>query len=139
MPTELSHQATSRVKLVANPDKTTTILGSYASDTSKIIDELNYPKNLDFDAKQDSFNVLNTPDEFHKTPDQFWNEYNKPFLDKAIERGNDIILTTKPTTASLTRTLENGAVERSGYGREIDYLKSQGYRYDPATSKMVKD
>jgi len=43
------------VKLVANPDKTTTILGSYASDTSKIIDELNYPKNLDFDAKQGGF------------------------------------------------------------------------------------
>ena len=136
MPKELSHQATSGVKLVANPDKTTTVLGSYVSDTSKIIDELNYPKNLDFDAKQGGFNVLNTPDEFYKNPTQFWSEYNKPFLDKAIRRGDDIILTTKPTKNVLVNPKTG---ELTGYGKEFKYLQDQGYRYDANSSKMVKD
>jgi len=139
MPKELSHQASSGVKLVANPDKTTTILGSYGSDTSKIIDELDYPKNLDFEAKQGGFNVLNTPDEFYKTPDQFWNQYNQPFLDKAIQRGDDIVLSTKPNAGTLNRKSASGGIERSGFGQEIDYLKSKGYRYEPSTNMMIKD
>jgi len=83
--------------------------------------------------------VLNTPDEFYKNPTQFWNEYNKPFLDKAIERGDDIILTTKPTDSVLNKYDDFGNyVGRTGFGKEIDYLKSKGYVYDSTTKKMVK-
>jgi hypothetical protein len=61
------------------------------------------------------------------------------FLDKAIERGDDIVLATKPDpTKNLTRKLENGAVEQTGFGREMEYLKSNGYQYDLTTNKMIK-
>jgi len=47
-------------------------------------------------------------------------------------------LATKPTSSTLNRTLPDGTVERSGYGNEIDYLKSHGYSYDSTTNTMVK-
>lgn len=86
MPNSLAHNASSQIKIVATPDKTTTILGNFNKDMKNIITELEYPKTLDFSGKQGGFNVLNAPDQLYKSPDQFWREYNKPFLDKAIER-----------------------------------------------------
>ena len=110
MPQKLNHNASSGVKLEVNPDKTTTVLGSYNEDMKDILAETNYPKTLDFEAKQGGFNVLNTPDSLYKTPEQFWKEYNKPFLDKAIERGDDIVLATKPDS---TKNLTNGSFKYS--------------------------
>lgn len=40
---------------------------------------------------------------------------------------------TKPTQQAMFR---NG--ELSGFGREIKYLESKGYRYNPQTNQMVK-
>ena len=74
----------------------------------------------------------------YKTPDQFWNEVNKPFLDQAIQRGDNITLVTKPTDSVLNRTLSDGTVVRSGFGREYDYLLQHGYTYDKASSVMVR-
>ena len=42
------------------------------------------------DDEDGGFNLLNTPDELYVSPSQFWNEYNKPWLDNAIEK-NDIL------------------------------------------------
>ncbi|WP_415396200.1 hypothetical protein [Sulfurimonas sp. CS5] len=134
-PQELNYNARSGVKLIANPDKITTILGRYDTDSSKIIDELNYFKTLDFEAKQGGFNVLNTPDNLFKSPEQFWNDYNKSFLDKAIERGNDIVLMTKPE-AKVLRDVDSGKI--TGFGREIKYLEAKGYTYDLQSNIMVK-
>jgi len=100
-----------------------------------ILEETNYPKTLDFEAKQGGFNVLNTPDNLYKTPEQFWNEYNKPFLDKAIERGDDIVLATKPEMKYL-RKEQTGAI--TGFGSEMQYLESKGYIYNSITNKMIK-
>jgi hypothetical protein len=47
-------------------------------------------------------------------------------------------MATKPTTGALTRTLKDGTVFRSGFGREYDFLKANGYRYDPDTSTTIK-
>lgn len=70
--------------------------------------------------------------------DEFWNEVNQPFLDQAISRGDNIVLVTKPTDSALNRTLPDGTVVRSGFGREYDYLQQHGYTYDSATSAMIK-
>ena len=139
MPKELSFGTSSGVKLTAVPDKTTTVLGSYGKDMQHILSELDYPKTLDFGAKKSGFNVLNAPDSLYKNPDQFWKDYNKPFLDEAIKRGDVFPLATKPTNRFLNRrNPDTGLIERSGFGREYDYLISKGYKYDSATSSMVK-
>ncbi len=139
MPSELAHIASSGVKIRANPSKTTTILGSYSEDTMRIIEELNYPKTLDFAAKDGGFNLLNTPDTLASDLNKFWDQYNKPFLDTAIERGDDIVLATKPIDKYLNRIdSQTGKKVRSGFGKEFDYLEARGYEYDPITSIMRK-
>ncbi len=130
----------SGVRVLVNSERTTTVLGSYASDMERIVTELNYPKTLDFDAKVGGFNVLNVPDEFYKSLSslEFWEKYNKPFLDAAIKRGDDIVLATRPTANVLRRALPDGRVVKTGFGREYDHLLAAGYRYDEARSMMIR-
>ena len=126
---------TSGATLNAKPDKTTTILGRYQDDTKFIIKELKIPKSTDFGEKRGGFNILNTPDELYKNPQQFWDEYNKPFIDNAIKRNDDFILVTKPTIDKLylkdRKTL-------TGFGREYYYLRDKGYIFDDALNMMIK-
>jgi hypothetical protein len=137
MPTQLNRITTSGARLVTTPNQTTTILGRFVDDMKDVISELQYPKTLDFEAKPGGFNVLNTPDELYVSPQQFWIEYNKPFLEKVIERGDDIVLATKPTAKSLFKNGVSG--ETTAFGKEYKLLKDSGYVYDPSTSRMIKE
>ncbi|MBK9447772.1 MAG: hypothetical protein IPO00_17720 [Betaproteobacteria bacterium] len=58
---------------------------------------------------------------------------NKPFIDAAVARGDDIVLATRPTEITLIGT-DNYPV----FGREVRYLESLGYKYDPVSSMMLK-
>lgn len=119
-----------------NPNRTTTILGSYQKDMNDIINnQLEYPKTTDFGEKKGAFNVLNVPDDMYKNPEQFWNEVNRPFLDEAISRGDDIALATRPTADVLFKA-DNSV---TGYGREIKHLSEAGYEFDPRTGYMTKN
>ncbi|WP_293374530.1 hypothetical protein [Nevskia sp.] len=118
----------------AEKGKTTTVLGSFSSDMEKIIKEqLKVPKSIDFGGRPGTFNVLNVPDALYRNPEQFWAEYNKPFLDFAIRRGDTIQIVTKPTLDTLYRA--DGSM--TGFGRELEYLAKNGYRYDAITSTMI--
>lgn len=72
---KLERQTTSDLKLTADPNKTTTVLGTFKDDTGDIINELKLPKSTDFGPRKGGFNLLNTPDDLYKTPGQFWSEY----------------------------------------------------------------
>lgn len=61
--------------LETTPNKTTTVLGTYKSDTGAILEELGNVKSLDFGPREGGFNLLNTPDELYVSPSQFWKEY----------------------------------------------------------------
>lgn len=54
--------------LEATPNKTTTVLGTYKSDTGAILDELGNVKSLDLGPRDGVFNLLNTPDELYVSP-----------------------------------------------------------------------
>ena len=70
---------------------------------------------------------------------QFWNEYNKPWLDNVIKRGDNIILATKPIDTKLYRlNTDTGLKELTGFGREYHYLLENGYKYDSKTNQMYK-
>ena len=130
----LKHQATSGVELTSTPGKTTTILGRYGSDTGAIIEELGIPQNTNFSGNPGGFNLLNTPDNLFTElgADGFWNKYNKPFLDAAISRGDEILMATPIIEKNLYLP---GSVELTGYGREYFYLLENGYRY--VNGKMI--
>ena len=126
--TVLKYKPTNGKDIVSTPDKTTTVLGRFGQDTSNIIDELNLEKNTNFSGDKGWFNLLNTPDEYHKVlgPELYWDEFNKPFLDAAIERGDIIVMVTPLDDISLYK--DNG--ELTGYGHEYYYLMEKGYVYD---------
>ena len=132
-------KTSSGVIIRANPDKVTTILGSFRADTSEIIGNLAYPEStvIGGNSAPGSFNLLNVPDRFadKAVSERFWNEVNKPFLDAAIQRGDDIVLATKPEGRAL-RNPDTNAL--TGLGLEIRYLKSNGFVYDAATGKLTK-
>jgi len=100
-----------------------------------IIFELNLPKSTNFGSKPNGFNILNVPDNLTAglTDAQWWTNYNKPFLDAAIARGDDIILATSPTEKYLGAILS-----RTTFGKEFDYLVGNGYHFDALTKMMVR-
>ncbi|MBC1945358.1 hypothetical protein HCJ32_10310 [Listeria booriae] len=136
---KLNYKTTSGLTLEVTPGKTTTVLGTYKDDTGAIIDELGNIKSTDFGPRDGGFNLLNTPDELYVTPEQFWREYNQPWLDKAIERGDIIKIATEPTNSTLRRINNvTGEVELTGFGKEYYYLIENNYVYDPLTKSMVQ-
>lgn len=132
----LNYKPTSGAILITTPGKTTTILGRYVDDMQYIIRELELPKSYDFGEKPNGFNILNCPDDAYKTADQFWDEFNKPFLEQAVARGDEIIMATEPVGTAL----RNSDGTLTGFGREFEYLtKEAGYRYDSVLKKMIKN
>ena len=138
--TEIKYKPSSGAILRANPDKTTTIIGNFKNDMINIISELGDVKSTYFGARKGRFNVLNVPDDIYKslTPKQFWERYNKRWLDMAISRGDDIILATVPEGDFLSYIdNDTGKEVITGFGSEYNYLREHNYIYDAATHKMV--
>jgi len=138
---EIKYKPSSGAELKASPGKTTTVLGNYKQDMQYIIDELGNVKSTDFGPNDGGFNVLNVPDEKYvgMTREHFWEKHNRPWLDNAIDRGDDIVLATKPegrVMKSFNKT--TGEWEPSGFAREYQYLIDNGYHYDSVANIMVK-
>ena len=130
----MEYKPKSGVSLTATPGKTTTILGRYLEDTQYILAELQIPKGTDFEMNMQGFNLLNTPDHLFRSPGQFRLQYNKPFLDAAIARGDIILMATPPEYNYLYDKYTNDA---TGLGWEYDYLCKHGYYYD--NGRMIKE
>ena len=64
---------------------------------------------------------------------QFWQEYNKPFIDAAIERGDRFLMATPCTPKNL---YIEGTKELTGYGKEYFYLQKRGYKL--VNNEMIK-
>ena len=136
---KLKYKTTSGLQLEATPGKTTTVLGKYDKDTKYILEELGNIKSTDFGPRDGGFNLLNTPDDLFKTPEQFWIEYNRRWLDEAIARGDIIKMATEPISENLyTFNKDTGLREITGFGREYEYLLEHGYEYDSLTKSMIK-
>jgi len=127
----------SGIVIQATPGKTTTVLGTYVADTGGILErQLGLPESPDFTGPRvGGFNLLNVPDDVFISlgPDQFWQQVNKPFLDAAIKRGDEIFLATTP---SVDATMRGGTL--SGFGKEYQYLTEMGYQYEATTGRMIK-
>lgn len=79
---------------------------------------------------------MNVPDSMANATPDFWLDINKPFLDTAIAREDDIYLATKPEGAALINMKNSDGL--SGFGCEVKYLESRGYKFDKDTGKMIK-
>ncbi len=138
--TKLSYKPSSGAKLVATPGKTTTILGNFINDIQYIIKELNLPKSTKFKSNDGGFNILNVFDDLYISAKQFWEEYNKPWLDKVIARGDVIMLATLPRQKNIYKIDQiTGQKVLTGFGREYFYLtKEKGYQFDKNTMTLIR-
>jgi len=130
----LDYIPTSGTKLISKADKTVTIIGSWKDDMQYIKSKLQ-PSDFnvgtqygDVTTNNYGFNILNIQDDLAtQAGDKFFDLYNKPWLDKAIERGDDIILATKPIDKSLYINEVKGTL-KGNYAKELDYLVKKDYK-----------
>jgi len=86
--------------------------------------------------------ILNSGDEigyWKKVTDEFWDVANKPWLEDAIKRGDNIRFVSNPTDDLAIYVTKKGSKEfvldgagnkiKSIIGREVDLLKENGYRF----------
>ena len=131
---------TSAGVIPANPNKTTTVLGRWKTDMSQVIGDsstgaagqLNpgstFAKTDDFGPKPGGFNVLNVSKSVEDAAGtQFFEKVNKPFLDEAIKRGDDIALGTIPTVKDQIIFPKTGALN-GNFAKEINYLVHNNYK-----------
>ncbi len=121
----VSEQLTIAGKIVTlSTSKVNTILGKFRPDIVDIFEELGSFKNVGLGETKGGINLLNKPDHYYD-PVTWWNAYNKPWLDKAINRGDDIYLSTIPTKAD--DIFRNGQLV-STYAEELNHLVIRNYK-----------
>jgi hypothetical protein len=119
--------------LVGNANKTTTLLGRWNPDMKQVHDHMlpddfnvgtpwgNLQENLG------SFNFLKVPDHIASAASDFFEQFNRPWLQEAINRGDDIILATKPSDPSKYMNLQTG--ELAGmFSHELNFLVDNDYK-----------
>jgi hypothetical protein len=111
-----------------NPNKTTTVLGRYQPDMQSAIEvQMVAPKSTNFGSGPGGFNVLNVPDDLVRSAgEQFFEIVNKPFLDEAIRRGDDIALATIPR--SKEELVGSSGQLKGAFAKEMQYLASIDYK-----------
>jgi hypothetical protein len=69
--------------------------GTWIRDTKNALEELNFPETFAstfVDASKDGFKMLNTNQFYWINPDQFWNEFNIPWLNGLKNSGADVVV-----------------------------------------------
>jgi hypothetical protein len=119
--------------LVGNPNKTTTLLGRWLPDMQVIKDKMlqnEFNVGTEFGSlvsNNGGFNFLNITDDLASSAGtEFFNLYNKPWLEKAILRGDDIVLATRPL---IKEDYISSIGELKGmYAEELRYLIQNEYK-----------
>jgi len=104
--------------------KVNSLLGRFRPDVANLFNELGSFKNVGLGETKGGINILNKPD-FYYNADTWWNAYNKPWLDKAINRGDDIYLATIPQKAD--DIIKDGKL-LGAYAQELDHLATRNYK-----------
>jgi hypothetical protein len=119
--------------------------GSVINDTKRVIEELDYPQTFasTFEASsKDGYKILNTNKWYYQDGDQYWGDFNKPWLDELVNKKADVVVLSDKSNDLLRYQLNpdfsyktlNGQRVKSGFGKEIDYMEnlvSQGkYQWD---------
>lgn len=127
-----SFTPSSGTNLVGTRNRTTTILGRWNPDMMEVKRrmleaEMNVGSAYGISSSQNGgFNFLNVPDDVANSSPDFFTEFNRPWLDNAMQRGDVIILATRPIDSSdyITATGELKGM----YARELKYLVDNDYK-----------
>ncbi len=61
------------------------------------------------------------------TSPNFFEQYNKPFLNQALKRGDDVALGTIPNSKDKVIDLKTGSLH-GNFAKELDYLVRNNYK-----------
>lgn len=123
----------SGTSLIGNPHKTTTLLGRWNPDMQAIkpymsSDEFNVGASYgSVNQNPGKFNFLNVPDEIANASPDFFAEYNNPWLMAAINRGDDIVLTTRPVSKADYIDPVTGGL-KGMYAKELKTIVQENYK-----------
>jgi hypothetical protein len=118
------------ISLSAN--KVNTLLGRYRPDISNLFEELGSFKNVGLGETLGGINILNKPDHYYDAS-SWWDAYNKPWLNNAIDRGDDIYLATIPKSSD--DILDATGNLKGAYAQELNHLASRNYKPKNITEK----
>lgn len=124
----------SGTQLIGNSNKTTTLLGRWSPDMQVIKGKMlpnEFNVGTEFGivtSNNGGFNFLNIPDNLADAAgSNFFNLYNKPWLQQAIQRGDDIVLATRPTLkANFIDPITGNLLGM--YAEELKFLVQQNYK-----------
>jgi hypothetical protein len=88
------------------------------------------------DGNPGGFNILNVSDDFYNAAKgrngSFFDSVNKPWLDDAVRRGDDILV------ASSGTHIVDDFGKLNGFGKEIEYLTEvHGYRWNSDFTRLL--
>ncbi len=138
-------------------------LQGMSGDMKNLIEEVcGNLKTQQFGSKKGGFNILNVADERVTDWSTFWKTYNKPWLEEAISRGDDIWAASSPLDINLLfKKLDKVPVDKlktpqdlaeylknlndpdilqqiSGFGNEVRTLSQHGYTYNTTSKMFIK-
>ncbi len=123
----------SGTQLIGKANKTTTILGRWNPDM-QVIKEKMLPNEFNVGTKfgnraknNGGFNFLNIPDNLANTSSNFFNEYNKSWLQQALKRGDEIVLATRPIQKAHFIDPTTGNLIGM-FAEELKFLVKQNYK-----------
>jgi hypothetical protein len=105
--------------------KVNTMLGRFRPDVANLFEELGSFKNVGLGETKGGINILNKPDYYYDAA-SWWSAYNKPWLDKAIQRGDDIRLATIPTKAE--DIIDASGNLKGAFAQELDHIATKNYK-----------
>ncbi len=111
--------------VTTSASKVNTILGRFRPDIKALFSELGSYKNIGLGEAPGGINLLNKPD-FYYDANTWWSAYNKPWLNSAIARGDDIYLATIPQKAE--DLVDASGNLKGAYAQEVDFLVSKNYK-----------
>ena len=104
--------------------KVNTLLGRFDPELRQVFYELGSFKNIGLGETKGGINLLNKPDYYYNKI-TWWNSYNKPWLDRAITRGDDIFIATEIRYDKLFDVTKN---EITSFGNEMKLLMDNNYK-----------
>ncbi len=112
-------------------NKTTTVLGNAKGYLSEFLKNIENKVANDANSGGYSYLKSSSPYDFSTIDGRnaFWNDVNKPFLDKAIERGDRIVLTDNPYDPKALFYDGDSKNGLNFFGREIEYLFEKGFTF----------
>ncbi len=108
--------------------------GKRIRDTKNALEDLNFPETYAsnfLDASADGFKMLRTNPFYWSEIDQFWIEFNLPWLNGLKNNGADVVVLSDKSNDLLIyilnadgtfQEMENGARILTCFGREIEFM-----------------